>query len=94
MSPFTTVSIAGHWAWLEGGEVVWRGEWKTATAVWSGGSTASSKPLRAHEHTPQALPEILMGIGFLPGPSVVPKPLSWHELGLYWLLSYLFVEGP
>lgn len=61
MSPFTTVSIAGHWAWLEGGEVVWRGEWKTATAVWSGGSTASSKPLRAHEHTPQELPEILMG---------------------------------
>ena len=39
-------------------------------------------------------PEILMGIGFLPGPSVVPKPLSWHELVLYWPLFYLFVEGP
>lgn len=40
------------------------------------------------------LPETLMGIGFLPDPSVVPKPLSWHELVLYWPLFYLFVEGP
>ena len=61
MSPFTKVSIAGPWAWLEGGEVVWRGKWKTPTTMWSGRSTASSRPLCVHEHTPQALPEILMG---------------------------------
>lgn len=61
MRPFTKVSIAGHRAWLEGGGVVWRGKGKRPTTVWSGGSTGSGRPLHVHEHTPQGLPEILMG---------------------------------